>query len=130
MARRPYKREMSRFTWFMTHARYKSYMVHEISAVFVAIYAIMLIFGLFRLGEGPEAWQGWVDYVTSPRGVIIHLTVFVFSLIHTAAWFKAVPQAMRIQLGDSFVPGKLIVGAHYAGLSAFSLFLLILAGVA
>ena len=130
MGRRPYKRKMSRTSWFLTHARFKSYMLHEISALFVAIYAVTLIVGLFRLGEGQEAWQGWVDYVTGPVGVIIHLIVFAFSIIHTTAWFKAVPQAMRIQHGESFVPGNLIIGVHYAGLGAFSLFLLVLAGVA
>ncbi len=130
MARRPYKREMSKTSWFMTHSRYKHYMLHEISSLFVAIYAVMLIFGLFRLGQGEAAWQGWVDYVTSPIGVIIHLIVFAFAIIHTTAWFKAVPQAMRIQQGTHFVPGHYIIGAHYAVLGVVSLFFLVLAGVA
>ena len=37
---------------------------------------------------------------------------------------------MRIQQGEHFVPGNIIVGVHYAVLGAFSLFVLILAGVA
>jgi fumarate reductase subunit C len=41
-----------------------------------------------------------------------------------------VPQAMRIQRGEEFVPGNLIIGAHYGVLAVISLFVLILAGVA
>lgn len=130
MARRPYKREMSKTSWFLTHSRYKHYMLHEVSSLFVAIYAILLVFGLFRLGEGPESWQGWVDYMSGPIGVIINLIVFAFSIVHTTAWFKVVPQAMRIQRGDEFVPGNLIVGAHYGLFGAVSLLFIILAGVA
>ena len=130
MARRPYKREMSKTSWFMTHARFKSYMLHEISSFFVGSYAVILIFGLFDLASGPEAWQDWVGYVTSPIGVIIHLIIFAFSIIHTTAWFKVVPQAMRVQRGTEFVPGKYIIGAHYAVLGVVSLFFLVLAGVA
>ena len=130
MPRRPYKREMSKTTWFLTHSRYKHYMLHEISSVFVAIYCAILVFGLFALAGGADTWQGWIDWVASPIGVIIHILVFVFSIIMTIAWFGVVPQAMRIQRGEDFVPGQLIVGAHYVGLAAVSVFVLILAGVA
>lgn len=130
MNRKPYRRELSKTSWFMTHQRYKSYMLHEISSLFVAIYAFILIIGLFRLGEGPEAWEGWLGFVASPIGVILHVLIFVFSIIHTMAWFKAVPQAMRIQRGETFVEDKVLVGGHYAVLAGVSLFVLILAGVA
>lgn len=130
MSRKPYVREISKTSWFMTHSRYKSYMLHEISSVFVALYTLILIVGLFRLSEGREAWQGWVDAVTGPIGVIFHLIALGFAIVHTTSWFKAVPQAMRIQRGETFVPGKLIVGAHYGAWAVVSVFILILAGVA
>ncbi|MBK8907011.1 MAG: fumarate reductase subunit C [Rhodospirillales bacterium] len=130
MSRKPYRREMSKTSWFMTHQRFKTYMLHEISSLFVAIYALILIIGLFRLGEGWEAWDGFVDFLASPLGIILHVVIFVFSVIHTMAWFKAVPQAMRIQRGDHFVEDKVLVGGHYAVLAVVSLFVLILAGVA
>jgi fumarate reductase subunit C len=130
MSRKPYVREMSKTSWFLTHSRYKSYILHEVSAIFVAIYSLILILGLFRLGEGAEAWNGWIGFVASPVGVVLHVLILAFAVIHTIAWFKAVPQAMRIQLGENVVPGKLIIGAHYGALAVVSLFVLILAGVA
>jgi fumarate reductase subunit C len=128
--RKPYIRPISKTTWFLSHSRYKHYMLHEISSLFVAIYTIILIVGLFRLGQGPDAWQGWLKAVTSPLGVLFHLAAFVFAIIHTTSWFQAVPQAMRLMRGEEVVPGQLIIGVHYALWAAVSLFVLILAGVA
>ena len=130
MSRKPYVRQMSKTSWFLTHSRYKSYMLHEVTCIFIAIYAVILIVGLFRLGQGPEAWQGWLDGLRSPLGIIFQILSFVFVVIHTWSWFKVVPQAMRIQRGTDFVPGNLIIGAHYGVLAVISLFVLILAGVA
>ena len=130
MSRRPYKRQLPKTTWFLRHSRFQNYMLHEISSIFVAIYLVILIVGLFRLGQGPEAWQGWLNAVTSWPGIIFHIIAFIFAIIHTTAWFKAVPQAMRIQTGETFVPGKLIVGVHYGVWAAVSVVVLLLAGVA
>jgi fumarate reductase subunit C len=105
-------------------------MLHEVSSLFVGLYMALLIYGLFKLGNGPNAWADFIDFVKSPIVVILSLIAFAFFIIHTISWFQAVPQAMRIQQGEHFVPGNIIVGAHYAALGAFSLFVLILAGVA
>jgi fumarate reductase subunit C len=128
--RKPYVREVPKTTWFLKQSRYQHYMLHEISSIFVAIYTGILIVGLFRLAQGPEAWNGWLGAVTSPIGIVFHLLAFVFALLHTTSWFKAVPQAMRIQRGESFVPGKLIVGVHYGVWAVVSVVVLVLAGVA
>lgn len=130
MSRKPYHREMSKTTWFLKQSRYQHYMLHEISSIFVAIYVGVLIVGLFRLAQGPEAWTGWLAGVTSPLGIIFHIIVFIFAIIHTTSWFKAVPQAMRIQRGEEIVPGKLIIGAHYGVWAAVSVVVLLMAGVA
>ena len=55
-ARKPYVREVPKSTWFLKQSRYQHYMLHEISSIFVAIYTGILIVGLFRLAQGPEAW--------------------------------------------------------------------------
>lgn len=130
MSRKPYVRPVSKTSWFLRNAQYKSYMLHEISSVFVAIYTVLLIIALYRLAAGPEAWQSWLDLMSNPIFVIFHLIALAFAIIHTMSWFKAVPQAMRIQRGEEIVDGKLIIGAHYGVLGVVSLFFLVLAGVA
>jgi fumarate reductase subunit C len=129
-ARKPYVRPVPKTSWFLGHARYKSYMVHEVSSIFVALYMWILIDGLFRLAKGPESWAGWLSLVKSWPIVLLSLIALALFVIHSMSWFKAVPQAMRIQRGEEFVPGNLLIGANYAALGGFSLLVLILAGVA
>ena len=128
--RKPYQRPVPKTSWFLGHARYKSYMLHEVSSLFVGLYMALLIYGLFKLGSGADAWADFIEFVKSPIVLILSLIAFAFFIVHTISWFQAVPQAMRIQQGEHFVPGNIIVGVHYAVLGAFSLFVLILAGVA
>ena len=128
MSRKPYVRQMSKTSWFLSQARYRDYILHELTCIFIAIYALIWIVGLFRLGQGPEAWQGWLDGISSPLGVVFHIFLLFFAAVHTFSWFKVVPQAMRIQRGTDFVPGNIIVGAHYGILAVVTLFVLILAG--
>lgn len=128
-ARKPYVRELPRSTWFLTNARYKTYMLHEVSSIFVAIYTVILIVGLFRLGESRVAWEGWLAGVTSPLGILFNLVALAFFLIHTTSWFKAVPQATRIMRGEEVLPGGILIGAHYAIFAAVSIFFLVLAAM-
>lgn len=130
MSRKPYVREMSKTSWFLSQARYRDYILHEVTCIFIAIYALILIVGLFRLGQGPEEWQGWLDGISSPLGVVFHIFMLFFAAVHTYSWFKVVPQAMRIQRGTEFVPGNLIIGVHWGILAVISLFVLVLAGAA
>lgn len=128
--RKPYVRPISKTSWFLTNARYKSYIVHEVSSIFVALYMIQLVVGLFCLADGPEAWQRYLTFLQSPLIIILTLAGLVFFVIHTTSWFKAVPQATRLMRGEELVPGKYLIIAHYAIWAVVSLFVIILAWVA
>lgn len=128
--RKPYVRPISKTSWFLSSARYKSYMLHEVSSIFVALYMTQLVIGLFCLAAGPESWAGWLSFVRSPLIILLTLIAMVFFVLHTVSWFKAVPQATRIMKGDDILPGKYLIIAHYAIWATVSLFVIILAAVA
>ncbi len=128
--RKPYVRPISKTSWFLGNARYKSYMLHEVSSIFVALYMTQLVIGLFCLAAGPESWAAWLGFVRSPLVILLTLIAMVFFVLHTVSWFKAVPQATRIMKGDDILPGKYLIIAHYAIWAAVSLFVIILAAVA
>jgi fumarate reductase subunit C len=100
-ARKPYMRQMSKTSWFMAHSRYKSYILREVSSLFVGLYMALLIFGLFRLGSGPDAWAGFLAFVKSPLVLLLSLIAFAMFIVHTVSWFQAVPQVLRIQQGGA-----------------------------
>ena len=51
------------------------------------------------------------------------------AVYHAATWFNATQKAMPIQIGEDFVPGNLISGAHYAAWAVLSVVVLFVAGV-
>ena len=123
---KPYVRPLSKTSWFLTQPRYKRYMAREVTCLFIFAYTFLLIIALKRLAEGPDAFNAFVQTLGSPLGVLFNLAVLIAAVYHSTSWFNVTPQAMPIQRGEEFVPGKIIVGAHYALWAVVSLIVLIL----
>ena len=58
--RKPYVREMKK-DWWLKNAFYTGYMIREGTSIFVSIYAVVLMWGLMRLVQGQEAFNGWLE---------------------------------------------------------------------
>ncbi|HMQ13053.1 MAG TPA: fumarate reductase subunit C, partial [Candidatus Competibacter phosphatis] len=109
MSSKPYVREMSKTTWFLSQPRYKRYMAREVTCVFIFAYTFLLIVALARLADGKEAFEAFVQALGSPLGVLFNVAVLIATVYHSMSWFNVTPQAMPIQMGEEFVPGKIIV---------------------
>ena len=129
MSRKPLVRECPPTTWYFRQPRYLRYMSREITSIFIGAYCVLLVVGLHRLANGPEAWEGFLLALRSPDSIVFHLLALAASFYHAATWFNATQKAMPIQIGEDFVPGNLISGAHYAAWAVLSLVVLFLAGV-
>ena len=129
MTGKPYIRDVPRFGWFLRQPRYMRYMAREVTCIFIGAYAVVLLVALQRLAEGRQAYEAFLQALASPVSMVFHLVVLVFALYHTTSWFNVTPKAMPIQAGEDFLPGAIIVGAHYAAWLIVSVALLFLAGV-
>jgi fumarate reductase subunit C len=125
MSSKPYIREIPKTSWFFRQPRYMRYMAREVTCIFIGAYTLLLVVALKRLAQGPDAFQGFLNALHSPLGVLFNLAVLVAAVYHSTTWFNVTPQAMPIQRGEEFVPGKIIVGAHYAAWAVVSLIVLI-----
>ena len=99
-ARRPYVRSMD--GWWKRDAYFMRYMAREVTAIFVALYAIVLLFGVVRLAQGEAAFNGWLQYLTTPWMKAFHLIVLAVFCYHTWSWFSIMPKTLPIM----FVGGK------------------------
>jgi succinate dehydrogenase subunit C len=115
MSRRPYLREPSKSGWWLEQPRYIRYMAREMSALFIGIYALILIVGLFRLSQGEAAYAAFLATVQGPAGLIFAIVAFVFAVYHTYTWFQVTPKAMPLMFGGKRVPGAIIIAAHWLG---------------
>jgi fumarate reductase subunit C len=90
--RRPYVRPMA--GWWTRNPFFVRYMVREVTAVAVWIYALILTVGVFRLGQGEAAWNGWLDAMKSPLAIFMHLVLLIGMALHTYSWFEIMPKTM------------------------------------
>jgi fumarate reductase subunit C len=128
MSRRPYLRKVER-SWWLSHPRYVSYMIRELTSLFVGLYCALLAVGLVRLSQGEAAWDGFVAAFSSPAGVAFQCLCLAFAAYHSVTWFALTPKAMPLRLKGEAVPGGVIVGAHYVAWAAVSIVVLIAAGL-
>ena len=129
MSRKPYLREVPKTTWFLRQPRYMRYMAREVTCILIGAFTLLLVYALKALAEGQPAYDAFLAGLRSPLSILFLLVALAFSLYHTVSWFNVTPQAMPIQRGEEFVPGSVIVGAHYGGWVLISLVVLFLAGV-
>lgn len=128
MSRKPYVRPISKTGWWLTQGRYVRYMSREVTCIFIGAFTVFLIEVLCKLSQGREVWSEFVDKLNSPLTTGLLIVALLFSIHHSTGWFNVTPKAMPVQIGEKFVPGWAIVGAHYLGWIVVSLVVLFLAG--
>ena len=126
---RPFVREPATTTWYLAHPRYLKHMAQELTSVFIAAYALLLLAGVRALAAGEEAWEAFLAGLGGPVSLGLQWLILAATLYHTVSWFAVTPKAMPLQFGEWFVPGVFIAGAHYLAWLAASLIILYLAGV-
>jgi fumarate reductase subunit C len=129
MSRKPYVREIATTSWFLRQPRYMRYMAREVTCILIGAYTLLLVMAVKRLSEGQAPYEAFLEALRSPLSILFLIVALGFSLYHTTSWFNVTPQAMPIQRGEEFLPGGIIVGAHYGGWVVISLVVLFLAGV-
>lgn len=129
MNRRPYIRPVSRISWYMKNVRYKRYIAREITCFLIGAYTVLFTIGLWRLSDGREAFDIFMATMWTSGGLTFNCIAFVFALYHSVTWFNVTPQAIPLMKGDDFVPGSVIVRAHYTAWVIISLVILIMVGV-
>lgn len=116
--RRTYVRPMD--GWWRRDPFFMKYMAREVTAIFVVIYAFILLFGVVRLAQGPAAFEGWVEALRSPLSIAFHVFLFAVFAYHTLSWFQIMPKTMPPvivggkRLGNSIITTLGVVAAIVA----------------
>ncbi len=103
--RRPYVRPMS--GWWRRDRFFVRYMVREATALFVALYALVLLTGTLCLSQGEAAWNSWLNLLRSPASVVLHLLMLLAMIYHSYSWFEIMPKTMPAL----FMGGKRVAAA-------------------
>jgi fumarate reductase subunit C len=128
IGRRPFLREVSRTRWYLRNPRYMRYMAREVTCIFIAVYTVILIVGIARLVQGPDAYAAFLQALRSPGSIAFHFVALTFSLYHSFTWFNLAPKAMPVRVGERALPHAAIAGAHYVAWMLLTIVVLWLAG--
>lgn len=128
--RRTYVRPMA--GWWKRNPFFMRYMAREVTALFVAAYALVLLAGLARLSQGEAAFGEWLDGLRSPLSIAFHLLLLAIFVYHTWSWFTIMPKTMApVVVGGKRLSNAAITGMGLAASAvlsvAFFFFLKVLA---
>jgi len=106
-----YIRPPARYSWWLRQGRYWRYMLRELSSLFIGVFTLMLVWGLYRLSHGEAAFLSWSANLWEQM-VPLSVLVFAFAFYHSVSWFSVTPKAMPLKIGGKRLPPASIVSAH------------------
>ena len=123
--RRSYVRPMD--GWWRRNAYFRKYMARELTAFFVAAYALVLLAGLIRLSQGARAFAEWREGLSSAWSLAVHVALLAAFLYHAWSFFEIMPRTMPpIVLGGKRLSGSAVsrLGLGAAALASLGLIVL------
>jgi fumarate reductase subunit C len=107
-----YRRRVSVWWWLETGS-YTSFVLRELTSVFVAIFAVVMLWELRALAQGPAAYAAFLARLTTPLFLVLHALAFLFVLFHSITWFNLAPKAMAVRFRGKRVPDLVVAGLNY-----------------
>ena len=93
---------------------YAAFMLRELTSVFVAFFAIVLLWQVRSLAEGPEAYSRVMARLQTPLFLALDVLAFLMILFHMVTWFNVAPAAMVVRVRGKRIPDWALAGSHYA----------------
>jgi len=108
--------------WWLKQRQYLTFILRELSSVFVALFVVMTLFQLRALKNGPEAYAHFQQRLQSPLIVALNIVGLFFVVFHSITWFNLTPSAVPVRFGGKRVPGFLIAAPSYIAWIVISAF--------
>ncbi len=106
--------------WWNRSWRYRVFLLRELSALFAAVYMVLLLVLAQAVRTGEGAFEDYLEVLQGPVLLVFHGVALLFAMLHTVTWFQAVPKALPLKMGVRRVPGIQLIAANYVALAAAS----------
>lgn len=107
-----YRRRVSVW-WWLQKRIYTTFVLRELTSVFVAFFAVLSLWQLRALVAGPEAYARFAARLRTPLFLVLDTIALVFLLFHAVTWFNLAPTAMVVRVGGKRVPDWVVAGSNY-----------------
>jgi fumarate reductase subunit C len=85
--------------WWTHNRRYAMYMVREWTSLFVALYSLLMIYGLALWANGTQA--DFLTFLKNPAVIGFSLVALVFTMYHAVTWFYLLGAVAPVKIGRS-----------------------------
>lgn len=106
--------------WWIHKWAHVRFILRELTSVFVALYALVLLFHVRAIMQGPEAYANFLTWLKTPGSIGLHTVALVFVIFHSVTWFNLAPKALVVRVGNTRIADVVIVLLNYAGWGIFS----------
>ena len=104
-------RPTTRFSWWYRKSTYLSYMMREVSSLFIGAFSLAMVWGLYRFSQGEEAYTLWINELWN-NYLLFSVLMFIFAVYHSFTWFLVTPKAMPLKIAGKRIHGSIIIAAH------------------
>jgi len=98
--------------WWVHRWEHVRFITREFTSVFVAFYAIVLLFQIRALSQGPDAYAMFLGWLRTPIAIGLHIIAFMFVIFHSITWFNLAPRAIVIRFGRWKLPDRLVLAMN------------------
>ena len=119
---RYYRRRMP-LLWWIRRRSYATFMLRELSSVFVALFVVELLLLVRAVARGSAAYEGFLTAMAGPAIIVLNLIALAFVLLHAVTFANLTPRAMVVRLRGRTVPSRLILAGVYLGWLVVTAFL-------
>ena len=85
--------------WWTANRRYELYMIREWTSLFVALYSLLIIYGLSLWANGTPA--DFLNFLKNPAVIGFSLVALVFTMVHAVTWFWLLGAVAPVKIGRS-----------------------------
>jgi fumarate reductase subunit C len=119
---KPYHKRTPIFWWIHRKVSFL-FITRELTSLFVAYSAILLLLFVRAIGQGPEQYAAFMDRMTHPLFIAWNIFALCMVLYHSVTWFNLAPRAMVVKLGSKRIPNIMILLGNYGGWVVVSILL-------
>ena len=97
--------------WWLRTAPYRRFAAREFTAVFAAVFSVILLLFLSALSQGKDAYEGFLRWLRLPAVVAFSSIILLAMLYHAGTWFRLTAHIQVIRIGPNEVPRGVVVAA-------------------
>jgi fumarate reductase subunit C len=99
--------------WWLKHPAHLTFILRELSSVFVAWFVVYLLLLVHAISQGKDGYDQFLVWSQNPFILLLNLVSLFFVVFHAITWFNLAPQAMVMHFQGKRVPGSWIAVSNY-----------------